>query len=106
MTILISFLWIGFYKLSFRFFYFNPIPRIPARYCRHSHPDFPHSHPDSRIPTPISFIPTPFPAFLPRFPHIPTPIPHIPTHIPLIPFPDSPFRLLQIAFLSCFLYFT
>ena len=42
-----------------------------------------------RIPTLIARIPT-------LIPHIPTLIPRIPI-IPLIPFPDSPFRLLQIA---------
>ena len=37
-------------------------------------------------------------------PRIPTQIPRIPSailHIPLIPFPESPFRLLQIAHISC-----
>ena len=37
---------------------------------------------------------------IPYIPRIPTLISHIPTLIPiipLIPFPDSPFRLLQIA---------
>ena len=50
-----------------------------------------------RIPTLIPRIPT----LIPRIPHIliiPPLIPHIPI-IPLIPFPDSPFRLLQIAIL-------
>ena len=49
------------------------------------------------------------PTVIPRIPNIPTPIPRVPTLIsgvptlilhvtiiPLIPFPDSPFRLLQI----------
>ena len=50
----------------------------------------------SNIPTTISRIPT-------LIPHIPTLIACVPTLIPrvpiilLIPFPDSPFRLLQIA---------
>ena len=56
----------------------------------HSHPhsmcsqsNFPHSHPGS-----LHFL---------LIPCIPTPILHIPTHILIIPFPDFPFRLLQIA---------
>ena len=50
----------------------------------------------TRIPTLISCIPT-------LIPHIPILIPCIPTLItciliiPLIPFPNPPFRLLQIA---------
>ena len=80
---------IGFCKLSFRFFYFNSIPRTPT--------------PIPRIPTPIPCIPT-------QIPRIPTPIPCIPTPIPciripiphilLIFFSDSPFRFLQIATIS------
>ena len=49
---------IGFYKLSFRCFYFSSIPRIPTHI--------------PRIPTLI--------------PHILTPIPHIPT--PILAFPS------------------
>ena len=108
-----------FYKLCFRFFLFlfhyipcilalisrspTPIPRIPTLIpC---------------IPTPIPWIPTlifcistliPYiPTLIPRIPtlipRVPALIPRIPTLIPrvpiipLIPFPDSPFRLLQIA---------
>ena len=68
----------------------------------HSYPDSPHSHPDSPHSHPIPQIPTLIPR-IPQFLHIPTPIPRIPTRIPrvpiipLIPFPDSPFRLLQIT---------
>ena len=58
----------------------------------------------------ISNIPTTIPRIPTLIPHIPTLIPCVPTLIPrvftliprvpiilLIPFPDSPFRLLQIA---------
>ena len=69
----------------------------------HSQLHSPHSHPDSpRIPR-ISNISTPIPRIPTLIPHIPTLIPHVPTLIlrvpiiPPIPFPDSPFRLLQIA---------
>ena len=48
------------------------------------------------IPTPIPRIPTPIPRIPTVIPRIPTVIPRIPI-IPLIPFPDSPFRLWQIA---------
>ena len=72
----------------------------------HSHPhsmcsqsNFPHSHPGSLhfllipcIPPPILHIPT----LIPCISIIPTLIPHI-TIILIIPFPDFPFRLLQIA---------
>ena len=51
------------------------------------------------IPTLIPRIPTLIPIIPTQIPRIPTLIPHIPI-IPLIPFPDSPFRLLQIAYLS------
>ena len=44
------------------------------------------------IPTPIAYIPT----LIPSIPIIPTLITCIPI-IPLIPFPNSPFRLFQIA---------
>ena len=107
MTILISFLQfqeknkIRFYKLFFRFFQFlfHSIPRIPI--------------PIPRVVTLIPYIPTPIPripTLIPRIPRISIPIPRIPTLIPrvptliacvpiipLSPFPDSPFRLLQIA---------
>ena len=107
MTILISFLQfqeknkIRFYKLFFRVFQFlfHSIPRIPI--------------PIPRVVTLIPYIPTPIPripTLIPRIPRIPIPIPRIPTLIPrvptliacvpiipLSPFPDSPFRLLQIA---------
>ena len=53
----------GFYKLSFRFFYFNSI---------------------SRIPTPIHRIPTPIPRIL-------TQITRIPFQLHLIPFPFPTF---------------
>ena len=52
-----------------------------------------HSHPDPHIPT--------IPTLILRIPIIPTLFPRIPI-IPLIPFPDSPFRLLQIARSLCF----
>ena len=53
----------------------TPIPRIPTLILR--------------VPTLIPLIPT-------LIPHVPTLTPLVPI-IPLIPFPDSPFRLLQIA---------
>ena len=51
------------------------------------------------IPTLIPCIPTPIPC-------IPTFIPRVPTLIPCVWFPDSPFRLLEIAFFKklCFFY--
>ena len=75
-----------FYKLSFRFFNFSSIPRIPTQI--------------PRIPNQIPSIPTLIPRIPTQIPRIPTPIPDIPTPIPgipLIPFLDSLFRLLQIA---------
>ena len=54
-------------------------------------------------PTLILCISTPIPRILTLIPRIPTLIPRIPTLIPRvpviphIPFPDSPFRLLQIV---------
>ena len=60
------------HKLLFRFFYSNSIPCNPT--------------PILRIPTPISCIPS-------HIPCTPTPI----ACISLILFPNSPFRLLQIA---------
>ena len=87
---------IGFNKLSFCFFYFSYILRIPILI-----PRTPTLIP--RMPTPIPHIPR-IPTQLHRIPTqipcIPTPSPCIPTPIPrilLIPFSDSPFRLLQIA---------
>ena len=72
------------------------IPLIPT-------PSSLHFHSDSRIPTPIPHITT-------LIPHIPTPISRIPALIlcipiliPFIPFPDSPFRFLQILMTSSFL---
>ena len=53
------------------------------------------STPIPPIPTPIARIPC-IPTLNLRIPIIPMLIPRIPI-IPLIPFPDSPFRLLQIA---------
>ena len=117
---------IGLYKLSVRYFYSNfipsipilipsiptpipsipriptPIPRIPT-HSPHSHP-IPRIPRISRIPTPIPRIPTPIPRIPTQIPRIPTPIRGIPTPIPLmslILFPDSPFRLLQIAAFIC-----
>ena len=48
------------------------------------------------IPTLIHRFPTPIPRIPTLISHIPTLILRI-SIIPLIPFPDSPFRLLQIA---------
>ena len=63
---------IGFYKLSFRFFYFNSISRIPTlishiptQIPRISHPDFGHSHPYSLHSHPHS---PHSPHSVPRFP--------------------------------------
>ena len=109
MTILISFFFFnfskkktGFYKLSFRFFYFNSIPRISTHIPRiptlilripthiplistlilripphnlhssRSHPGSPHFYPIPRIPTMI-------PCILTHIPHILTPIPSFPS---------------------------
>ena len=59
----------------------------------------------SRFPTPIPRIPTLIPRIPTLIPRTPTLIPRVPI-IPLIPFPDSPFRLLQIALLlTCYLAF-
>ena len=80
---------IGLYKLLFRFSCFNSIPRIPTQI--------------PRIPIPFFTFPA-YPArFPPSHPHscILTTIPCNPTpilHIFLTPFPDSPLRLLQIAY--------
>ena len=55
------------------------------------------------IPTPISRIPTLIPQTPTWIPRVPTLILCVQTQIPrvpiisIIPFPDSPFRLLQIA---------
>ena len=90
MTILILFLLFflisrkkkfGFCKLSFWFFYFDYIPRIPT--------------PIPRIPIAIPRIPTPIPRITVLISHIPAQIPRI----PLILFLNSPFPLLQIAYL-------
>ena len=56
------------------------------------------------IPNPIPCIPTLIPHII-CIPNIPTPIPCIPILIPRIPFPDSPFRLLQIALIFAFTVF-
>ena len=82
----------------------------------HSYPNSPRSHPyssyshlNSLHPTQIPRIPTQIPCILTLIPRIPTMIPHIPIIptlisrifiITLIAFPDSQFRLLQIAQLS------
>ena len=76
-----------FFSISIYSSHFHPDPH-------HSHPDSNHSHPDSRISTLI--------------PRIPTLIPHIPTLIlciPSIPFPDSPFRFLQIKYIQAVVSF-
>ena len=49
------------------------------------------------VPTLIPCIPTLIPRVLTLIPHVPTLILCVPI-IPLIPLPDSPFRLLQIAY--------
>ena len=59
-----------------------------------------HFHSYAKILTMISLISTLIPCIPTLIPRIPNLIPCIPTlipRIPLIPFPDSPFRLLQIA---------
>ena len=59
----------------------------------HSHSDFPHSHPHSSYFQPDS-------QHSHLIPCIPTLILRVLTlipQVPIIPFPDSPFRLLQIA---------
>ena len=56
-------------------------------YSPHSHPDFSHSHPDSPHSHPYS----PHSYLIPRI-----------SIIPFISFPNSPFRLLQIAFINGF----
>ena len=69
----------------------------------HFLPDSPHSHLYSPHLHPYSRIPTLFPCITTLIHHVPTLIPRVPTLIrcvPIIPltaFPDSPFRLLQIA---------
>ena len=109
---------LDFINFFFRFFpfLFHSVPNIPTPI--HRVPTLiPHiPTPILRIPTLISRIPTPIPR-IPRIhlistpilhilnliPRIPTLIPCIPNLIPrvpiipLIPFPDSLFRLLQIA---------
>ena len=96
----------GFYKLSFRFFYFNSISRIPTPIHRIPTPIPRILTQITRIPFQLHLIPFPFP-HIPRIPRhstqillIPTPIPPIP-RISLIPFPDSLFWLLQIAIYKC-----
>ena len=91
----------------------HPDPPYSHPDSPHSHPDSPHSHPNSQHSHPDSSHSYPdSPYSHPDFPHS-HPIPHIsrvpsistpiPTLIPrvsiisVIPFPDSPFRLLQIA---------
>ena len=72
---------------------------INTKILTKNYPDSPHSHPDSlhsQIPTPISRISTLIPHIPIWIPRVPTLIPCVPI-IPLISFPDSPFRLLQIA---------
>ena len=64
-----------FFSISIYSSHFHPDPH-------HSHHDSPHSNLDSRIPTLI--------------PHIPT----LTLCIPSIPFPDSPFRFLQIKYIQ------
>ena len=88
---------IGFYKLSFRFFYFNSIPRNPTHIPRipTSIPCIPTLIP--RIPTLISRIPTifpAFPAFPPRFSAFPPLFPAFPPHSPDSPHSVSRFPIL------------
>ena len=91
MTILISFFFqfqekrkLNFINFFFVFFLFlfHSIPCIPT--------------PIHCIPTLIPRIPTLIPRILNLIPSIPTLILRVPI-ITLIPFPDSPFRLLQIV---------
>ena len=119
MTILISFFFqfqekkkIGLHKLFFVFFLFlfHSIPcipililRIPTPYYMHSYPNSPHSYPDflhSQLDSMHSHPHSPIPTLIPCIPtlitHVPTLIPCVPI-ISLIPFPNSPFRVLQIA---------
>ena len=63
------------------------IPFIPTPSSPHLHPDFSHSHPDSPHSHPYS----PHSYLIPRI-----------SIIPFISFPNSPFRLLQIAFINGF----
>ena len=85
MTILISFFFfnfrekrkLDFINFIFRFFLFL-------------------FHSITHISTPISRIPTLIPRFTTLIPHVPTLILSVPI-IPFIQFPDSPFRLLQLA---------
>ena len=62
---------------------------INTKILTKNHPDSPHSHPDSPHSTLIPRISTVIPRVFTLIPRVPI--------IPLIPFPDSPFRLLQIA---------
>ena len=101
-----------FYSILFPAFppWFPTFPTWFPSFPSHS-PDSlhsPHSHPDSLHSHPYSLHSHPIPQ-IPCIPHIPIPIPCVPTLIPCIsiissiPFPDSPFRLLQIA-LFCQLF--
>ena len=71
-------------------------------YSLHSHPDSLHSHPyspHSHLDSPHSHPYSSHSHLIHRIPRIPTLIPRI-SIIPFIPFPNSPFRLLQIALSS------
>ena len=101
MTILISFFQlqqkkkIGFYKLSFRFFYLNSIPRIPTLIPRI--PTFPTLI--TCIPNLIARIPTPIPASpLPRH------SPHSPHSVPRFPIPAFTGSFLSLSIFHCFPY--
>ena len=63
---------IGFYKLSFRCFYYNSFPRISHSDSQHSNPDSPHFHP----------------YYLHSYPHSPH-FPHSVRRFPIVPFTDS-----------------
>ena len=99
---------LDFINCLFQLYYLHSHPDSP-----YSHTHSPHSHPIPRIPTLIPRIPILIPriptlipriptliirihTLIPRIPIILTLIPRIPI-ISLIPFPDSPFRFLQIA---------
>ena len=78
---------IGFYKLSFHFFYFNSISRIPTHIHRIPTPIPRILTQITRIPFQLHFIPFPFPTF-PAFPGIPLRFTSFPPQF--LPFPAFP----------------
>ena len=96
-----------FYMMStLNFFFEIPVDlliSINTKILTKNHPDSPHSHLHSPHFHPYSRISTLFPWIATLIHHVPTLILRVPTLIrrvpiiPLIAFPDSPFRLLQIA---------